>query len=401
VYTIVKWKKIDIFSPLYFFPLAYILYLYIGSLDSLQDTATISDKQWIFYLIGLAAFYIGCSIPVIKTLIYKREWKKCERHWQRNRLLIVLLGIFSVAALARSITYLFSGVPLLSEDILFARLEASEGGYLGQIGMSTEVVFMVSLAALLLYKKNRFPFMALLFFTLVFSILTGTRTSLFRQCIPAIILYHYMVKKIPMRTVIAIVLIGLVFIGSISFLRLYKEWGTITLEEIQKENIKPAFFWLYFTARDFKHGPEGFARVLEMVPHKHPYQYGRMHILPFLFPLPGKQSAPGVILKEMAGLEFKGVGMAATILGAQYADFGLLGIILGMFFVGFLFEYFYLVAKRKKHHFYYLIYGVIFVTLALGIRTNYLNFEILWIIFLLTMIHLITGRKIPNEQHSP
>jgi len=393
MYTIVRWKKIDVFSPLYIFPVAYILYLYIGSLDVLQNNVEITGKQWLFYLIGLLAFFIGCMIPDVKKMIYKRKWEACEKHWKRNRLLIVLIIIFSLATLARFITYFSSGVPLLSKDIMSSRLEASEGGYLGEIGNSTEVVFMVSFAGLLLFKKKRFPFVILLLITLLFSLLTGTRTSLFRQCIPAIVLYHYVVKKIPMRTILALVLIGLVFIGSVSFVRLYSEWGTKILVEIQKKNIKPAFFWLYFASRDFGYGPEGLARVLKIIPAKYPYQYGRMHILPFLFPLPGKQSAPGVVLKEMAGLEFKGVGMAATMLGAQYADFGFLGIILGMFSVGFLFEYVYLVANRKKHPFYYLIYGTIFVTLAMGIRTNYLNFEILWMIFLLILIHFAAGKS--------
>jgi oligosaccharide repeat unit polymerase len=392
VYTIIKWKKIDIFSPLYIFPLAYILYLYIGSLDVLQDTYSISEKQWSFYLIGLVAYYFGCSIPVLNTKIQKRKREKCDQIWHRNRLIIVLIILFAIAALARFMIYYSSGIPLLSKDIMSSRLEASEGGYLGEIANSTEVIFMVAFAGLLLFKKNRFPFVALFLITLLVSLLTGTRTSLFRQCIPAIVLYHYMVKKIPMRTLVIIVLIGFIFIGSISFVRLYKEWGELALDELQNENIKPAFFWTYYVARDFKHGPWGFSRVIEMIPSKFPYQYGKMHILPFLFPLPGKQQAPGVALKEMADLEFKGVGMAATMLGAQYADFGLLGIVLGMFAVGFLFAYIYLLADRKRHPFYYLVYGVVFVTLALGIRTNYLNFEILWMIFLLVLIHIVAGK---------
>jgi oligosaccharide repeat unit polymerase len=392
LYTIFRWKKIDILSPLYIFPLAYILYLYIGSLDFLQDTYTISEKQWSFYLIGLVAFYFGSSIPVLNSKIHKRKSVVCEKIWQRKRLIVVLIILFAIAALARFMIYYSSGIPLFSKDIMSSRLEASEGGYIGEIGNSTEVVFMVAFAGLLLFKKKRSPFVALFLITLLLSILTGTRTSLFRQCIPAIVLYHYMVKKIPMKTFVIFALIGLIFIGSVSFVRLYSEWGALALDELQDENIKPAFFWLYYVARDFKHGPWGLSQVLEMIPSKFPYQYGKMHITPFLFPLPGKQQAPGVVFKEMADLEFRGVGMAATMLGAQYADFGVLGIILGMFGVGFLFEYVYIVAKRKKHPFYYLVYGVLFVTLALGIRTNYLNFEIIWMIFLLVLIHFVAGR---------
>lgn len=391
--TTINWKKIDIFSPLYIFPGAYIIYLYIGSLESLQDEFIISGRQWSFYLIGLIFFYLGCSFPLLKSIIYKKDNDICKRLWDQNRLLLITLAIFSFAVIARVIIYLSSGIPLFSKDIFITRLKSIESGYIAEIGMSTEIVFMVSLAGLVLFKKRRLLFIIMILVSFGLSLFTGTRTSLIRQLIPGIILYNYMVKKISMRTITIIVLICLVFIGSMNFFRYYKIWGSLVTEDLSSKEYRPAYYWLYYVFHDFKTGPEGLARILEIVPNKHKYQYGRLHILPFLFPLPGNQPQPGEVLKNMVGLEFPGIGLAATMLASQYADFGFPGIIIGMFLIGILFEYVYLLAKRKKHPFYYLVYGSFLITFILGIRTNYINFEILWTVLLLVAVHWYAGRK--------
>lgn len=391
--TIINWKKIDVFSPLYIFPGAYIVYLYVGSLEFLQDEFIISGRQWSFYLIGLIFFYIGCSFPLLKSKSYEKKSDICKRLWNQNRLLLITSTIFLLAVIARVYIYLSSGIPLFSKDIFITRLKSVESGYIAEIGMSTEIVFMVSLAGLVLFKKRRLFFIIMILVSFGLSLFTGTRTSLIRQLIPGIILFNYMVKKISMKTVIILVLICLVFIGSMNFFRYYKIWGSLVTEDLSSKQYRPAYYWLYFVFRDFKLGPEGLARILEIIPNEHQYQYGRLHILPFLFPLPGNQPQPGEVLKNMAGLEFPGIGLAATMLASQYADFGLPGIIVGMFLIGILFESVYLLAKRKKHPFYYLIYGSLFITFILGIRTNYINFEILWTTFLLVAIHWYAGRK--------
>ncbi len=392
-----RWKKIDFFSPLIIFPLAYVLYLYVGSLDFVQDQYIISERQWIYYLFGILAFYLGAFIPALNSKISTVKGSRQTGEWDRKRLLVVLFVLFAIALIARFMIYESSGIPLLSKDIMSVRLQASESGYLGQVGMSTEVIFMVSIAGLFMFKKNRLFFIFLIAITLALALLTGTRTSIIRQMFPSIILFHYLVKRVSKKAILTIVLISLIFIGSMSFLRLYREWGPSSTQYLASQNVKPVFYWLYFVSRDFKHGPEGFARVLEVVPQKYGFQYGKLHALPFLFPLPGNQLAPGEVLKQMAGLEFKGVGMAATILAPQYVDFGVLGIILGMFLIGFISEHVYQLARHRNLPVYYLVYGALSITFFLGVRTDYLNFDILWTIFLLIVIHFAAVRRVKER----
>jgi oligosaccharide repeat unit polymerase len=393
IYSLLKSKTIDIFQPLYVFSLAYIIYLFFGSLSVLQDQYTISSQQWTYYLLGLIFFSMGCSIPLIKSMLGKQEISQCKKKWNARKLAVTIAVIFCLGVAARSLIYLKSGIPLLSTNILATRLDASASGYLGEIAMSTEIVFMSAAAGLMLFRKYRFTFAILLVLSFVLALFSGTRTSLIRQVVPAIILFHYTVKKIPLKAAIVMVMISLLFVGSMNFVRIYRMWGPATLDDLAQRNYKPAFYWIYYVFRDFKHGPEGFARVLEMIPSQYGYQWGTLHASPLLMPLPGKQLPPGVILKDFASLEFVGVGMPTTMLGVQYADFGLIGIMAGMFLVGLVYEHVYLLARRRKHPFHYLVLGAITITLILGIRTDYLNFEILWTIILLAIIHFFASSK--------
>lgn len=384
-------KKIDLFSPFFIFPLWYISYLFIGSLQILQDDIVISTFQWLLYFLGLICFYGGGTIPHL--LLSRVQKIKLPKKWDPDRILIASSLLFFLALISAFIIYSKVGIPLFSKNINATRLQVSQSGYIAEFIVGGEVVFMLSSVGLFILKKRPFLFSLLLMATIMLSLMGGTRTSLIRQVLPVLIIFHYMVKKIPKRVLIIFVLLSLIFIGGMNFFRVYKNLGSMVTSDLRARGYHPYLYWSYFVFRDFKHGPEGLARVLDMIPRKYNYLYGRLHVLPFLMPLPGHQPQPGVVLKEMAGLEFEGVGMAATMLAPQYADFGVPGIILGMFIVGFIFNLSYLIARMKHHPFYYLIYGVIFTNFILGVRSNYLNFEILWTLFLLSVVHLFSREK--------
>lgn len=394
-------RRIDIFSPMFIFPLAYMLYLGLGSLPVLQDNHTISSLQWVFYLLGLAGFAAGGCLPMLMTGGKSPVSSPRRRPWDRRRLLLASLALMGLAAAARVFIYSRTGIPLFTADPNRIRLAAFDFGALSEISISSEIVFMTAFAGLVLFKKSRFFFLALMVLALVLAIFTGTRTSLIRQLFPCILLYHYMVRKISLRTLGIIVLISLVFIGMVKFIGFNRLWGDAEIEQLRQSNYGPVFYWLPYVLKDFKHGPEGLARVMKVVPSRFGWQYGRLHVLPLLMPLPGSQPQPGVVFKEMVGADFIGVGLAATILAPLYADFGPAGILFGMFLVGFVFQYLYQVARRRHHPFFYLAYGAVFITLILGIRTNYLNFEIIWTLVLLGMINWYAGAwKIEEGSHA-
>jgi len=389
-------RRIDIFSPMFIFPLAYMFYLGLGSLPVLQDSYTISSGQWMFYLAGLFGFTAGASLPLLmSTRSSPAALPVRPASWNACRLLTASLVLMGMAVAARIFIYSRTGIPLFTSDPNRIRMAAFNFGAVSEISISSEIVFMTAFAGLLLFRKYRLAFLGLLVLGLVLAIFTGTRTSLVRQIFPCLILYHYSVRRISLRTLGIVLLISLIFVGMIKFIGFNRLWGEAEINSLRASNYRPVTFWVPYVLRDFKHGPEGFARVIQVIPERHDWQHGRLHILPLLMPLPGNQPQPGVVFKRMVGADFVGVGMAATILAPLYADFGPAGIIIGMFLVGFFFQHLYQVAQRRRHPALYLAYGAVFITLILGIRTNYLNFEIIWTLILLGIMHLV----IRNTRH--
>lgn len=74
--------------------------------------------------------------------------------------------------------------------------------------------------------------------------------------------------------------------------------------------------------------------VTAVIPGHAPYQYGAITFRPFQSLLPGHHQMADYFFKDLLGNDFLGAGQPATILGAFYADFGPVGIFVGMFLLG-------------------------------------------------------------------
>jgi len=401
LYTIAKYSKIDIFSPIYVFPLFYIIYLSIGSSNLfMPHEHEITEKQWILYLIGLLFFYLGSLIPLIHAKTSKIQPNFTDIIWDKKKLLQITSIIFVIAITTRLLIYMTTGIPLFASNVNIARQLAAENGYLGILGISTETVFIISFAAYLIFKKNRRLFLLFMFISLVLSILTGSRQSLVRILFPCLIFYHYYKKRIPLKFLLIASLIATIFIGSIGFYRRNIFVKSVTNTSLTERNFNPYLFWAPYALRELRLAPEGLARVLESIPEKANYQYGKFHLSPLLMPLPGEQLPPDMIFKKIVGGEWAGFGMASTLLAPQYADFGIIGIMTGMFLIGFILVHLYLKTINTKNPLYTLLYGVVLVQMLIAVRSNYLNFVIIWTIFLLIIIHLFSLKKAHIEDNS-
>ncbi len=394
LYTIFKQKKIDLFSPFYIFPLFFILYLSIGSASEfIAHEQEITGKQWILYALALLFFFLGTIIPFLLYERIKPKARPAKCKWDKSKLLQITSLIFILAVAARSLIYVSTGIPLLASNVNLARQQAAENGYLGMIALSTEIVFMVSFVAVLKYKHNRKLFFFFMIFSLAFSILTGSRQSFIRMIFPCLVFFHYYRKKISAKAFVVAFIIIAVFIGSIGFYRRHVLVQSTMEASLTEYNYNPFLFWAPFAVRELKLAPEGLAIILETFPKKISYQKGKLHISPLLMPLPGEQEQPDMFFKRKLGMEWVGFGLASTMLAPQYADFGIMGIFVGMFFVGFILSHLYFKARVSPSPLQILIYGVVLGQMLIAVRSNYLNFVIIWTLILLTIIHFFARKK--------
>ena len=84
-----------------------------------------------------------------------------------------------------------------------------------------------------------------------------------------------------------------------------------------------------------------FYAVTQWFPDVYSYMHGKFLINGFLALLPGEQLSMGIKLKEMMAFGFTGGGFAPSLLGGFFIDFGVWGIIVGMFCLGVLMQVFF------------------------------------------------------------
>ncbi len=92
---------------------------------------------------------------------------------------------------------------------------------------------------------------------------------------------------------------------------------------------------------------------------------GKTYLNDFLILLPGKGSTSGVLLKNLAGVEFEGGGITPSIIGESYVNFGISYAMFMCFFVSFFLNSFYIYVKSKLKiidpHSFSLIYPLFFI----------------------------------------
>jgi hypothetical protein len=134
--------------------------------------------------------------------------------------------------------------------------------------------------------------------------------------------------------------------------------------------------------------------VRENFPQRHQFLKGKVISYPFTTVLPGYQPQIGEVLKEKLGLGFIGGGFAFSLIGGLYLDFGVMSIILGMFFLGALLNFLYLKMKPDYQAFYVLLYCFTCVRALDAIRSYiFLNFSYFWVVFCLIAIHWYCTKK--------
>jgi oligosaccharide repeat unit polymerase len=158
----------------------------------------------------------------------------------------------------------------------------------------------------------------------------GARSTFVPPVLTSVILYHYMRRSIKLKAFAVAVLAMFMFLSAYGYVR------TLTVDSEAPDwltaigmpaPIQPvAYSYLYFrysvaTLRD----------VMQVIPAQVPYQHGRITLMPFETLLPGHHRMSDYFFKDLLGNEFLGAGQPATVLGPFYADFGVVGIAIGMF----------------------------------------------------------------------
>jgi len=359
----------NIFSPWICFPIAYLVWFAIGSVNFLDIPSSISfgafdpipAKMWVYYLIGLIGYFVGVMV--------------CPRNGSSRRVpplvwdmvrFKVVVGFMALAAFC-SFLWIVSdlGIPVLS---VTAGLDRSGVGRHGPAlaimlsGSWTVILF------LLIYLWRMGPrswpkFVAVSGVVVTSTILLsfGGRTWLFEAALTAIILRHYLYKRYKLRTLAIAATLVFVGIGVYGYVRdtslVEALRGGVGQSFLAKAGIPSGVVPFAYGYLYVRYPVATFRDVVTVVPSQVPYQYGRLTFQPFDTLLPGRHTSSDYFFKEILGSEFIGAGQPATLLGTFYGDFGVGGIFVGMLLYGLLLAKTYRWALRSGSAFCHLTYA--------------------------------------------
>ena len=132
-----------------------------------------------------------------------------------------------------------------------------------------------------------------------------------------------------------------------------------------------------------------FQKILEVIPSKINFSYGKLLMSDFLTILPGKQEAGGFLIKDLIiGAQNVG-GLTPSALGGLYFDFGYPGIFLGFLAMGIIAGYFY-----KKYEVNNNVANIVNLAFVYAVLMHYIHRGVLapYYFFLFIVINFIFFR---------
>lgn len=387
---------LDFFAPDVGFPLAYVVYLFAGTINLSIETEygfVLPWKMWLYYILGLIAYLVGTrflrspSHAVAAQGVHKVFWGK-------ERFLSATLVLLAVGMVARSIAIYRWGLPILHAQDEVARTEGV-GGLLGVLALCMEAAFQCLLLYLLVKKPRsliKYVVIALMVVILLNGVATTNRNALLRLALAALIVIHYTSRRFKFRSIAVIALLFAAFASAIGTFRDVSDWGEAHIEKLEGQGFTRQTYWLLNGYEAVRLPPETFYMTMQVVPQITPYSFGTTSLAALLQILPGHRPGPSEIVKSTLRMEFVGFGAAATILAPMWMDGGLLGIILGMLVFGAASSVLHRYAIAGRSYMWILIYAWFMQNSFKAIKDDVLpELGFIWVITLFVVVSFVAG----------
>jgi len=370
IYVIVKWfcwlARQELLSPTIAFPLGYLVWYGLGSLTLLGDSDT---RVWIYSAVGLCFYLLGVMIAA-KRLSFPTSSPNIRDDWDTSNFWPAMAAFGALALLAYLYVIAQMGIPALDPEAAERRLEVTKYGPSEAVLFTASWTLLIFVAAKLWTSSSktiiRISAWAGLGIVAFMLLSLGSRGFLFVPLLTAIIARHYLFKRFHPLTLAALgclMFVGLSVYG-------YNRDSTLPkdLLSARKDSVGDlAVFPLIYAYLYVRQPVETFQQVTEMIPRTIPYQHGLLTFGALRTLLPGHHEMSDMFFKQILGSDFTGGGQPATVLGPFYGDFGVLGIIIGMFVVGFLVARVYQWMLKGPTVFRVLIYAWVMQTLLFSL----------------------------------
>jgi oligosaccharide repeat unit polymerase len=372
--------RIDLFSPLVYFPVLYSLFYGAGSLVYARNTQiTIPTSQYALYFAGLIAYFAGVLVALRLPLTIRLNPGSRTR-WKPTRWRTAILGLFAVGMLSFAYVVWKTGLPVLSGDVENVRVQVVQqvGGSASYLRNSIEIAIILLFAYGFTRLKaiSKDPrWVALLLFALLALASSGARRKVALPLMVAVILYSYLRKRVGLTSFLTL---GLVVFLLLSLAGSSRHIGAFQIDQSRIIQI------MY---NETVRGADALYRIAEVFPSQFDFLGWRGALLPFAALAPGQQRLLGDILKQdVFNLGFSGGGWVPAMLGYFYVNFGAPGIYLGMLLVGFFIGAVYRRMLRNKDEFSTILYSYVAVYYVVALRSGFIE---IWPLFVIGVFYLV------------
>lgn len=401
IWSFVQWSlgylsSKDLFSPALAFPLAYVAWFSVGSLDIFDDGKELT--HWYFFW-GLASYVLGVRFFRTLSLSHCVPPNRFKSNWEPRRFWLCL--IILLALMIGNYTYitLHIGIPVLSSDVAEKRFEVSRYGPFLAVFLScawTTFTFLAVRFRDANHKSFERCVLAVGMVVVACCLLSiGNRGFFLIPALTVVVAIHYVHRPFKFGG-LARVAVGFFAATSIfGYLRdTITNAGSVSVE--WQGSLADSLYPLYYAYEYVRGTVTTFSDLTRMIPRTVPYQRGTLTFGALVQVLPGHHESSDLFFERVFGGTFGG-GQPATLLGPLYGDFGLVGITIGMFCFGCLMRRTYTWMKNGPTVFRAVIYAWLMQTAILGLFGSLLTYVITLFVPLLWML-LNFGMKSWTEE---
>jgi oligosaccharide repeat unit polymerase len=378
-------QRENILSPVCLLPAAYLCWFWFGSLNLLPGTnlpMTLLDpipaRQWVYYLLGFIG-YLGAVLCSGKPKASPERILSYRPTWGRGRIYLFLGVVFFVTLAAWLMIAAREGIAAFSANVNELRVEIPERHHMAfQIEVIGAYLLLPLIFAYLWTGRPSRVADVLLWGAagfLVFMLISqGNRGTILGPTLTILVMRHFLVMPWKVTRAVPIVLLFLLVVGITGYYRSLQQYGENFVEAQIEMGVPPPlqpYADIYFYIR----APiSTFRDTTVLVPSVVGYQWGKLSFGAFSQLLPGRHPSSDYFFKDLLRDTFTGFGEPASMLGTLYADFGSVGIFVGMAGIGFLMAQLYRAALVTPRIHWILIYSYYWQKFVNGFYGSFIEY---------------------------
>jgi len=335
----------DRFAPSATFPAIFLLWFWLGSIPILPGNQSNSllndfgDRQWFLYLLGFTALWCGTLALKDRDPVSSLATLRAARiRWREDTALLAFAAAMLLLVLAWASITAVEGLPIFSPDVASIRVDLPARHHMAyqlEILLSDLLFPLVFLylwsAPAPKLRKTLYGCSTFIVFVLLSQ---GNRGLILPPLLTVFALRHYLSKPWQTKHIMIAGLVILPLVSVTGYLRSIQHFGPSYALDLARMGFPVALqpfsnIYLYIRAP-----LDTFRNAVKLIPETTPFQHGSLSLGFVEQVLPGRHPSSDFFFKDLLGHSFEGFGEPASILGTFYADFGVAGIIGGMFLTG-------------------------------------------------------------------